>query len=145
MGIARFTARIYTYSAPWPEPVGPLTQEQGETLTLEWDRQSGVQEQTSLVTSFTWVLHKVFGDPSSPLVTWTLWDDRGTVTQDGYHFDFVAMVGDSQPIGLRGMLAVVLPPEPAFTALAAIREGEGMASLIAFGDLSGDLSGIPPL
>jgi hypothetical protein len=94
MGIARFTARIYTYSAPWPEPAGPLTQEQGETLTLEWDRQSGVQEQTSLVTSFTWVLHKVFGDPSSPLVTWTLWDDRGTVTQDGYHFDFVAMVGD---------------------------------------------------
>jgi hypothetical protein len=53
------------------------------------------------VTSFTWVLHKVFGDPSSPLVT-----------QDGYHFDFVAMVGDTQPIGLRGMLAVVLPPEP---------------------------------
>jgi hypothetical protein len=29
--------------------------------------------------------------------------------------------------------------------LAAIREREGMASLIAFGDLSGDLSGIPPL
>jgi len=44
---------------------------------------------------------------------------------------------------LRGKLVVSLPPEPAFAALAAIYGGEGLASLIAFGDLSGDLSGIP--
>ncbi len=141
-GYCRVTARVYTYGAPQPETAGPLKQEQGKILTFEWDRQTGV------MTSLTWVTPSVFGDTSAAPETRCLFENySGTVTQDGYNFDFAAQVSvpSSQPQEgapwLRGKVAVESPATAA--ALAAIYEGEHLASLVAFGDLSGDLSSIP--
>jgi hypothetical protein len=143
MGIATFTAQSNSYLyPPGALPGGPLSQEQGATLILEWDRQKGVEQQTSAVTSFKWML---------PTETWHL-NGSGTVIQNGYNFDFVAWVGP-QPITLYGKLAVSFPIpaerlgerlEERLAALAAIYEGEGLSALVAFGKVTGDLSGIAP-
>ena len=137
MATITFKAQKNTYLYP-PDTGAPGTQEEGATLMLEWDCETGVDQQTSALLAVTWTL---------PTETWHL-NGTGTVTQNGYNFDFVAEVGP-QPITLRGKLAVSFPVreerrEERIAALAAIYEGEGLSALVAFGVVTGDLAGIAP-
>ncbi len=156
MGAARFTARINTYLFPADaaSPLGPVQQEQTQegheaTLVIEWDRQPGVAEQTSPVTSLTWIVHQDPHNLGSALETLTLFPDpTNTVVQDGFYFDFVAWVGTPRGVSLRGNLCASFPVEGEndehIAALSAVYRGDNLAALVAFGVVSGDLSGIPP-
>jgi hypothetical protein len=160
----KFTARNYAYLGQRPhagqypnaQPWAGAAGEKGTTLTFEWDPAA------NLVTAFTWITSATTPEPSSICLpsatsgateTWELAPRQhapwNAVVMSGYYFELSVPIKLSSSVWfgnvVKGKLTVNRPANdaenPRAATLAAIVEGTGTATLIAFGDLSGDLPG----